>query len=433
MDQFIFRSKYKNILFALMALGLVCMGWTWFTDDDLHTRFWTNFLHNSMFFTGIAFAALLLMCMGILTYANWFVAFKRIWEAYSLFLSVGLGLMILIVIGVWAHYHHLYHWADLEDVANDVILKGKSAFLNPTWYTLGTIIVLGAWAYFAIRMRALSRAQDSNGGITDLTEYNKMKYVSAIFLPIAGFSSAAMIWQWIMSLDAHWYSTMFAWYATASWVVACFAITVLLIIFLKSQGYISFVTIEHLHDLGKFVFAISIFWTYLWFSQFMLIWYGNNGEETTYFNQRMMDYPVLFWGNLIMNFLLPFLILIRNDTKRKLGSLVFICSIVVFGHWWDFFLMIKPGALHTAHAAMEKMGHHGGHEAMSHAADGGGHAAGHVSHFTAGFTIPGLLELGTMLGFLGLFLYVTFTQLSKLSLRPKNDPLLPESLHHHVQ
>lgn len=409
-----------------MILGVFCMAWTWFNDDILHTRFWTNFLHNSLFFTGIGFASLFLICMGILTYAGWYVVFKRVWEAYSIFMVVGLICMLVIVGGVWGHYHHLYHWADLKDVANDVILSGKSSFLNPTWYTLGTVLVLGAWIFFAFKMRALSVAQDNNGGINDVKEYNKMKVNAAIFLPIAGFSSAAMIWQWIMSVDAHWYSTMFAWYATASWVVSMFCITILTLIFLKSQGFMKFVTVEHLHDLGKMVFAFSIFWTYLWFSQFMLIWYGNNGEETTYFNLRMTEYPVLFWANLIMNFVLPFLIFIRNDTKRKVGSLVFVCTIVLFGHWWDFFQMIKPGTLHTAHDAMGKTGH-------SAEADVAGHALEHTSNFVAGFTIPGLLELGTMLGFLALFMYVSFTQMAKVSLKAKNDPFLPESLSHHVQ
>ncbi len=411
-----------------MVLGVFCMTWTWFNDDVLHTRFWTNFLHNSLFFTGIGFASLFLICMGILTYAGWYVVFKRLWEAYSLFMMVGIILMLVVVAGVWGHFHHLYHWADIGDVANDVILKGKSSFLNPTWYTLGTIIVLGAWIYFAYKMRALSVAQDNNGGTNDVKEYNKMKVNAAIFLPIAGFSSAAMIWQWIMSVDAHWYSTMFAWYTTASWVVSMFCITILTLIFLKSQGFMKFVTIEHLHDLGKMVFAFSIFWTYLWFSQFMLIWYGNNGEETTYFNQRMLHYPVLFWANLVMNFVLPFLIFIRNDTKRKIGSLVFVCTVVFFGHWWDFFQMIKPGTLHTAHEAMEKMGAN-----TEHTGEAAGHAIEHTSNFTAGFTIPGLLELGTMLGFLALFIFVSFTHLAKVSLKAKNDPFLPESLQHHVQ
>lgn len=156
----------------------------------------------------------------------------------------------------------------------------------------------------------------------------------------------------------------------------------------------------------------------------MLIWYGNNGEETTYFNRQMQQYPVLFWGNLVINFVLPFLVLLRNDTKRKIGSMVFVCILVIFGHWWDFFLMIKPGTLHTAHEALAKM--EGGHGAVTEGAE-------HASRFVSGFTLPGLLEIGTMLGFFGLFVYVTFVQLGKLSLKPKHDPLLPESLHHHVQ
>ena len=151
---------------------------------------------------------------------------------------------------------------------------------------------------------------------------------------------------------------------------------------------------------------------YIWFSQYMLIWYGNIGEETIYFKTRIDEYPVLFYGNLIVNFALPFLILLRNDTKRKLGSMIFICIVVFLGHWMDFFLMIKPGVLHTAHEVAAAGDH--GHGAM------------------AGFTIPGFLEIGTMIGFLGFFLYFMFTRLSRAALIPRNDPYLAESVHHHT-
>ena len=190
MDQFIFKSKYKNTLIAFMVIGLISMVITWFQDDALHTRFWSNYLHNTMYFTGIAFAALMLMTMGILTYGSWWVAFKRLWEAYSMFLITGLILMLVVVGGVWGHYHHLYHWTDAEDVANDLILKGKSGFLNPYWYTLGTVIVIGAWAYFAIKLRQLSKEQDNNNGFDDIKEYKRMKVLSSIFLPIAAMPSS---------------------------------------------------------------------------------------------------------------------------------------------------------------------------------------------------------------------------------------------------
>ena len=180
----------------------------------------------------------------------------------------------------------------------------------------------------------------------------------------------------------------------------------------------------------------------MWFSQFMLIWYANVGEETIYFRERYDKYPVLFFGNLIINFILPFFILLRNDTKRKFGSVGFVAGVVLIGHWWDFFLMIKPGALHTAHSALEKHGHGHGHgdthavdaaHGAGHGAhDAAGHAAGHASEFVSGFTLPGFLEIGTFLGFLALFFFVIFSALGKASLVPKNDPYLGESLHHHT-
>jgi hypothetical protein len=173
------------------------------------------------------------------------------------------------------------------------------------------------------------------------------------------------------------------------------------------------VTVEHLHDLGKYLFAFSIFWTYMWFSQFMLIWYGNIPEETIYFNTRLHEYPVLFYMNIVLNFVLPFLVLLRNDTKRKYGTLLVISGILVFSHWLDYFLMLKPGILHTAHELAQ-------------------HAGEHHAGPTPGFTLPGFLEIGTFIGFLGLFFYFVFNRLEKASLLPRRDPYLMESIAHHT-
>lgn len=424
MNQFKFAANHKIVLYSLMGLGVLCLLITaLFADDDLHTRFWSNFLHNTVFFTGISFISLFFMSACITAWAGWHTVIKRIWEAYALFLIVGLGLMLVIILGMWSGLNHLYHWADAEAVAKDPILKGKSSFLNPVWYTLGTLLLVGTWIYFAWKMRQLSLDEDENG-TPDFAHHHRMRIWAAAFLPIGGFTSAALIWQWVMSVDAHWYSTLFAWYSGASWFVSAMALTIMTVAFLKSVGYLENVTAEHLHDLGKYLFAFSVFWTYLWFSQYMLIWYGNIGEETVYFLERQRDYPVLFYGNLLLNFVAPFFILMRNDTKRKYGTMVFISVVVFIGHWMDYFQMIKPGVLHTAH---EALGHHGGGEAAHGAAEAGGHAA---SGFMMGFHFPGLLEFGTMIGFLGLFIYFVFLQLEKASLFPKNDPFLAESLHH---
>ncbi|MFZ1751680.1 MAG: hypothetical protein WAU01_15885 [Saprospiraceae bacterium] len=436
MNQYIFTNNHRNVLFGAMGLGLICLILTWIGDDGHHTRFWTNFLHNSVFFTMIAATALFFLAVCITAYSGWHTTFKRVWEAYAMFLFVGLVLMVVLGLGVYMHWHHLYHWADAASVENDAVLKGKASFLNKNWYFFGTIIFLGAWSFFAMKLRNLSLDEDKSGD-SRFAHHKNMRVWAAVLLPIFGFSSAAMIWQWVMSVDAHWYSTLFAWYSTASAFIAMIALTILLIIFLKSNGYFEEVNGNHIHDLGKYLFAISIFWTYLWFSQFMLIWYANIGEETIYFRERYDHYPILFFGNLIINFLVPFFILMRNDTKRKFGSVSFVAIICLLGHWIDYFLMIKPGALiNVSHAAGQGSEGHGAEvhtEAGGHAIEQvAAHGVEHASSFVAGFSFPGLLELGTFIGFLGLFLFVALTILSKSALVPKNDPYLEESLHHHV-
>ena len=423
MNQFSFTARQKTVLLSFIVLGIVCLGATFFLDDELHSRFWSNYLHNTVFFTGISFISLFILSAFITAWSGWHTVVKRIWEAYSLFLIPGLILLLIVIIGLWTGSHHLYHWTDAETVAADPILQHKSAFLNKTWYTLGTIIVMGVWILFAIRLRQLSLAEDTSGTL-EYKHHHTMRVWAAAFLPIAGFASAALIWQWIMSIDSHWYSTLYAWYTGASWFVAAMALTILTVIYLKSLGYLEVVSANHLHDLGKYMFAISIFWTYLWFSQYMLIWYGNVGEETVYFQMRLDNYPVLFWGNLLMNFVAPFFILMRNDTKRKYGTLVFASIVVFFGHWWDFFQMIKPGVYHTAQEVIHHA--HGGGEGH------GEEAASHSVGFVSGFSIPGLLEIGIMLGFLGLFLYFVFWRMSKAPLLANNDPYIEESLHHSV-
>jgi hypothetical protein len=428
MNQYIFTAGHRNVLFGAMGLGIVCLILTYIGDDAYHTRFWTNFLHNSVFFTMISAMALFFIAACITAYAGWHTTFKRVWEAYSMFLIVGLVLLAIVGLGNYMHWHHLYHWADEASVESDPILKGKASFLNKNWYMLGTVIFVGIWSYFAYKLRKLSLDEDHSGN-TNFTHHKSMRFWAAIVLPIFGFSSAAMIWQWVMSVDAHWYSTLFAWYSTASAFVSMIALTILLIIFLKTNGYFAVVNENHIHDLGKFLFAISVFWTYLWFSQFMLIWYANIGEETIYFRERYDNYPILFFGNLIINFLVPFFVLMRNDTKRKFGSVSFVAIIVLLGHWVDYFLMIKPGALINRNHAL---GHGAENHGSENAGHGAEHAGEHVSDFVAGFSMPGLLELGTFIGFLGLFLYVSLSVLSKSALVPKNDPYLDESLHHHV-
>ncbi len=520
--QFVFKTRTKTFLLGGMVLGVLCLALSAWGDDAQYTRFWTNYLHNSIYFTGIAFMSMFFLSAQITAFAGWNSVVKRVWEAMSQFMWVGLVLLAVLVIGVWGHFHHLYLWNEPGIAAADRIIRGKESFLNPGFYTLALIGFLFVWFFWAYKLRSLSVAQDSEAN--GLANYKKQRKWAASFLPLAGFLSTVFLWQSVMSIDPHWYSTMFAWYSMVSMWLGAISMTIMLIIYLKSQGYMQYVTQDHLHDIGKYLFGISVFWTYLWFDQYMLIWYSNNGEETIYFRERMDHYAVLFWGNLLLNFITPFFILMRNDTKRKYGTLFFAALIVFFGHWWDYFYMIKPGARMTMHEAKEiferqekrdeakkartmtiaqPMEHaaeaHAAHavatthpagEAPMHTAqeevaaqepaagtenekivepvkgetaekapettptdtkvveasttpeiteeqggahgegEHGGEHAGADKSFKLGFTIPGLEEIGILIGFLSLFLFFFFNQLAKVSLVPWKDPFLEESLHH---
>ncbi|MEL6863175.1 MAG: hypothetical protein AAFP19_02095 [Bacteroidota bacterium] len=382
---FTFEGRQKAVLLSFILLGAVCLLLSYFMDSTPHhSRFWTNYLINVVYFTGISFISLFVLAAFVTAYAGWYTVMKRIWEAYSQFLWVSFIFFAFLVLGVWMHWHHLYHWAmdgvtDPNSPNYDAILAGKAPFLNKYFFSIATMGMLAVWFFFAKRIRNISLQEDEQGSFGDFSFHRKLRVSAGIFLPIAAFSSAALIWQWVMSIDSHWYSTMFAWYATASWFVGCLSLTILLLIYLKSKGYYSNVTDEHMHDLGKFLFAFSVFWTYLWFSQYMLIWYANVGEETVYFHLRRNEYPVLFYGNLVINFFLPFFILMRNSTKRKYGTLAFTAILTFFGHWWDFFYMVKPSTLNSI-SHMDHSGSHGNeaelHGAAEHGA-GGAHGAGH--------------------------------------------------------
>jgi hypothetical protein len=198
-----------------------------------------------------------------------------------------------------------------------------------------------------------------------------------------------------MSIDTHWFSTLFGWYTFAGMFISAIAVMNFILAYLVKQGKMPFISEHHLHDAGKFMFAFSIFWTYLWFAQFMLIWYANIPEEVTYFMVRFDHYRELFIANFLINFIAPFLVLMTRDAKRKVNLLMVVSVILFIGHWIDVFLMVTPGVVKEDW---------------------------HI----------GLIEIGTTIGFLGLFIYVVMNSLSKAPLLREKHPLLQESLHHNI-
>lgn len=404
-----FPDKLRKATFILMGIGLVGMIYGFITDSAPagmedhyhHNRFWANFLLNTFFFMAIALGATFFLALQYAAEAAWATTVKRVIEAVSSFLPIGAGLMLLFLILGALGVHHVYEWMDPE-VTNpespkyDHIIDGKMGYLNLPFFFARAILFLGVWAFYQRLFRKRSLEADLNGDSNHVIHFSNMKS-AAIFLVFFGVTSSVCSWDWIMSIDVHWFSTMFGWYTfSGMWVTALITI-IMLTIYLKSKGYLEAVTDSTIHDLGKWMFAISFLWTYLFFMQFMLIWYTNMPEETSYYYDRIHEYGYrgIMWGMFFTNFAFPMLFLMSRDAKRNAGFLTFVGIIIFVGHWFDVYSMIMPGTVHEH------------------------------KHF-------GITEITMFLGFLGLFTFIVLTNLAKAPLMVKNHPYLDESIHHHV-
>ncbi len=277
---------------------------------------------------------------------------------------------------------------------DDEIIKGKSNFLNWKMFTGFTIVAIGLWSFFGLKFRQMSLQQDAAPRNSTKIYWRNITFAGLFLLVYALTQMSTTPWLWVMSIDVHWYSTMFSWYSFASAFVTGMAVILMWVVYLKNQGYFDLVTKEHIHDLGKLMFAFSIFWTYVWFAQFMLIWYGNIPEETTYFKIRMQGpYSVIWFSVFIISFIMPILILMSRPSKRNYFTVTFMAMVIFFGHWLDYYQMIMPGTL--------------------------------AEHWHMGW-----FEIGVVAGFAGTMMLAVGTSLSKHSLVPTNNPLLKETLLH---
>jgi len=364
-------------------------------------RIYTSLWQNNVFFTGIGIIGLFFVAIQYAAQAGWSAPIKRIPLAMGSWIPVAGVLMIVLWFVV---KDDVFHWTNssLYTEGGDKVLKGKSGFFYwplaaggfPIFYIARMIIFFGLWYLFFTWIRKEMLAEDIDGSIEHW--YSARKF-SAIFLIIFAVSSSVSAWDWVMSIDPHWFSTMFGWYIFASWWVTGLSVITLIVVNLKDAGYLKMVNANHLHDLGKFIFAFSIFWTYIWFGQFLLIYYANIPEETVYFIARMKTAPYnwIFYANLFLNFVFPFLLLMTRDAKRFGSMLKVVCVIVIIGHWFDFYNMVTPGVMMN---------------------EGG----------------VGFLEIGLAMMFASAFIYVALNSLSKIQLVAKHHPFMEESMNHHI-
>ncbi|HEY9045444.1 MAG TPA: quinol:cytochrome C oxidoreductase [Ohtaekwangia sp.] len=366
-------------------------------------RLFSTLWMNNVFFTGLGIIGLFFVAIQYAAQAGWSVGVKRIPLAMGRWIPIA-GILMLVLWFITSH--DIFHWTHdylyKEGPQFDKIINKKAPFFFwplaggtfPLFYIARMVIFFSLWYYFFVQIRKNMLAED----LEATNDYwYKNRVVATVFLIFFGVSSSVSAWDWVMSIDTHWFSTMFGWYVFASWWVTGLATITLIVAHLKSAGYLKVVNSNHLHDLGKFCFAFSIFWTYIWFGQFLLIYYANIPEETVYFVERMKTSPYswIFYLNLIVNFVLPFLLLMTRDAKRQLSTLKLVCPIIIIGHWFDFFNMVTPGVMKN---------------------EGG----------------IGFMEIGVALIFAAAYLLVVLSGLAKMPLFGKNDPMLQESLHHHI-
>ena len=393
---FTIDKKAKNFSMALMAIGLIALIFGFVSNPH---GAWPALLFNTYFYLGISVFAVFFVALQYVAEAGWSIVLKRVPEAIMGALPVFSAIMLLIMIASIMHWNHIYHWLHdgIMDPASkhyDRIIAGKEPYLNATFFIIRTIVYLLGWNYFAKKLRSLSLLEDKQGG-SDL--HFRGVRTSAWFMVFFAVTSAMASWDWIMSIDTHWFSTIFGWYIFAEWSAIGFTTIFLFTLYLKRQGYLQDVNENHIHDLGKWIFAFSLVWTYMWFSQFMLIWYANIPEEVTYYTARLEveNYKFLFWFSMLINFLFPIILLMSRDAKRNNSRLIFVSCVILVGHWLNSYLLVAPGTLGTH---------------------------GHI----------GFAEVGMGVGFAGLLIYLTLNTLTKEPLETKNHPFLDESKHLHT-
>ncbi len=402
-DKFEVPARLKTVSLILMIIGVVAIAAGAGVFGMHSARFWASMLHNSIFFLLISVASIFILTATTLAQGGWIVAFRRVPEAIaSVVWILGIIVGVILLILVWGEHTEIYPWLAHDFFDHKRIVQGtdldatKKIFLSKGFFTFWSVLIIAAWGYFGVKFRNLSLEEDGLPKGATRQHWRTNKWAAGFAFVFALSLASTIPWLWIMSIDAHWFSTMFSWYTFASSFVSGMSMIMIWVVYLKSKGHYELVTQEHIHDVGKFMFAFSVFWTYLWFSQFMLIWYANIPEETIYFQPRFHGpYRVFFWLNLILNFVSPILILMSRPSKRNSFIVILVACIILSGHWIDFYQMIHPGT--------EGVNWH-----------------------------LGMFELCVPMFFIGLIMWLVSGKLASASLTPQNNAFLKETIIHHT-
>jgi hypothetical protein len=373
-------------LFGVGIVGLLASGIGYFLEHD---QFFFSYLVSFAFFSSIALGSLFFVMLQHLTRSEWSAVLRRIPEA----ISSNMWIWALFIIPIFLGMHSLYHWTHADAVASDPVLQGKQPYLNTTFFIIRQFIYFGLWSFLGYQMYQKSIEMDETGdwGLQTLLRRTSGPgmFFFAITLAFASF-------DWLMTLDPHWYSTIFGVYYFAMSFQGLFAAMILIIMFLWKKGLLTN-TIQkgHIYDLGVQMFGFTVFYAYIAFSQFLLIYYANIPEETVWYLERLNGgYEYLAYFYLFGRFVIPFVVLLPKWTKSNLKIVGTVSALIIVSHLVELYWIVMP-VLH----------HHG-------------------FHFD-------WMTITTFLGLGGIFMGLFFHRFKKNKMVPINDPKLADSLNKH--
>jgi hypothetical protein len=382
-DKLVVQKNFKYLMFAFIGIGIISLAAGFILDPD---RAWANYLLNNYYFVSLAIGAAFFGAIQYISQSGWSAAFKRIPEAMASYIPVASVLFLILYFGM----HTLFQWSREGITATDPLLAHKAVYLNTPFFFLRMILFFGLWIVMIRLLRKLSLKEDAEGGMTFF--YKSEKY-SKILIFIIAVSFTLFGIDMIMSLEPDWFSAIFAAKSFIAAFLHASTVIALIAIILYRLGHIPMLNNSHLHDFSRYIFMLSLIWGYFNFVEFMLIWYGNIPAETVFFVKRSGGaFGALFFVNIALNWLVPFLFLMPRMTSRSKVFLLPVIFLMMIGQYTELYYYIWPAVVHGAKF--------------------------------------GILEIGTYLGFLGLFALVVTNTLSKASLVPRNHPYLEESIYH---
>ena len=335
-------SNYRIILDGRAIRAFLLVGFLGIAANGVipalrSCRFFSSYLVAFSFWLSISLGCFFFVMLHHLTGARWSIVIRRIAEL----LMANLPLMAIFFLPLIFGIQDIYHWSHTEAVEHDVLLAKKNSYLNTPFFILRAAGYFIVWSFFA---RLLYRTSLDQDRAFDAKQILRFRRISAPGMTLFALTCTFAAFDWLMSTDAHWYSTIFGVYFFAGSVVAALSAITLIILFLRRRGILEReITGEHYHDLGKLIFAFTILWAYMAFSQYFLIWYANIPEETAWFHHRWRDgWKAVSVLLPIAHFAVPFLVLLSRTAKRNPRILAFVCIWLLIFHWVDLAWLVHP-------------------------------------------------------------------------------------------